>query len=227
MDEPPTIRPQQMHANASAVAGGDRPFEPVEQVELQQPQLCGTELRVADSSVWAPQCQLTVCDFRAPCDLEKGLTRIVTGFGGGREARIEERLRKRKEGAANRKRAADAAAVLKNLRVLHPAARVHNLAALSKVVRQGEALHAYLPALAAAMPAARATLAALKAMQMDQLTAQMLALVERAQGREDGPHQSGCACSQCSYFSDLFDECDADRDDVLDYREAPLSPPQP
>jgi hypothetical protein len=216
-----------MHASASAetLHAGHRPFEPVEPFE---PQICDIEFRVADRSLRAPpQCQLTQCDVKASCDLANGLTRIVSGFGGGREARVMERLRKRKEAAAIRKRAADAAAVLKKLHTLQPAAHVHNLAALAGAVRLGETLHTCLPALAAAMPAARAALAALKAQQMDQLTAQMLALVERAKGRDDGPHENCCPCTQCSYFNDLFDQCDADCDDVLDYYEAPLPQPQP
>ena len=53
-------------------------------------------------------------------------------------------------------------------------AALRDLAALTDAVQQGEALHAYLPALAAALPAARSSLAELQAQEMEQLKAKVL-----------------------------------------------------
>ena len=102
--------------------------------------------------------------------LEKGLSLIVSGVGGGRDARRKERQeqsRKQKEAEAVQERAP---AVLKNLaRVLKPANGGHKLGALAAAVKRGEALQEELPKdsklrhqLAAAIEAARAILAAIE-----------------------------------------------------------------
>ena len=70
--------------------------------------------------------------------------------------------------------------VLEKLRRMHAtedsyrSAALRDLAELTDAVQQGEALHAYLPALAAALPAARSSLAELQAQEMEQLKAKVL-----------------------------------------------------
>ena len=106
--------------------------------------------------------------------LEKGLSLIVSGVGGGRDARRKERQeqsRKQKEAEAVQERAP---AVLKNLaRVLKPANGGHKLGALAAAVKRGEALQEELPKdsklrhqLAAEIEGVRAMLAALEAQQV-------------------------------------------------------------
>ena len=82
---------------------------------------------------------------------------------------------------------------------------------LADAVQQGEAQKAYLPALAAAMPAARSLLTELKAQQMQQLTAQMLVLVEKAHAGRPGEMNG--------YYGDLFEEGDDDGNAELDFEE--------
>jgi len=105
--------------------------------------------------------------------LEKGLSLIVSGVGGGRDARRKERQeqsRKQKEAEAVQERAP---AVLKNLaRVLKPANGGHKLGTLAAAVKRGEALQEELPKdsklrhqLAAEIEGVRAMLAALEAQQ--------------------------------------------------------------
>ena len=127
--------------------------------------------RAADPSVGVHQLPLSKA--KPLSGLEKGLSLIVSGVGGGRDARRKERQeqsRKQKEEEAVQERAT---AVLKNLaRVLQPTNGVHKLEALAAAVKRGEALHEELPKdsklrhqLAAAIEAARAMLAALEKQQ--------------------------------------------------------------
>ena len=132
-------------------------------------------------------------------------------MGGGREARAKTRVRDKNAALSIQQRAADAAAVLEKLRLLDPAA-LRNLDELVDAVQQGEVLQTYLPALAAAIPAARDSLAGLKAQQMEQLQEQMLVLVDKAQAGKTAVEMSG-------YFGDLFEEGDEDGNAELGFEE--------
>ena len=124
-------------------------------------------------------------------------------MAGGRDARAKARGRQQHHHA-------DAAAVLDKLNLLEKTT-LDNLNELAEAVQQGEAQQAYLPALAAAMPAARSLLTELKAQQMQQLTAQMLVLVERAHAGRPGEMNG--------YYGDLFEEGDDDGNAELDFEE--------
>ena len=126
-------------------------------------------------------------------------------MAGGRAARAQERAHAKAAKAASRQRAEEAAQVLEKL--TNPGTR-RSIAALSDAVQKGELLKTHLPALATAMPAARADLAALKDRKLQQTKSRLLTLVEQAQ-RQPGVDLS-------SYFSDLFDDGDADHNAALD-----------
>jgi hypothetical protein len=111
--------------------------------------------------------------------MEKRLSRMVSGVGGGRDARSkvrQERALKQKEAEAIKKRAG---AVLNNLtRVMLPKTGVHELEALAAAVKRGEAVQEDLPKdpklrneLAAAMKAVRAVIAALEAQERSSASA--------------------------------------------------------
>ena len=127
--------------------------------------------RAADPSLGVQQLPLSKA--KPLSGLEKGLSLIVSGVGGGRDARRKERQeqsRKQKEAKAIQKRAA---AVRKHLSsVLQPEDGVHKLEALAAAVKRGEAQQEELPKdsklrhqLAAAIEAARAMLAAIEEQQ--------------------------------------------------------------
>lgn len=124
-------------------------------------------------------------------------------MAGGRDARAKARGRQQHHHA-------DAAAVLDKLNLLEKTTLDH-LNELADAVQQGEAQQAYLPALAAALPAARSLLTELKAQQMQQLTAQMLVLVEKAHAGRPGEMNG--------YYGDLFEEGDDDGNAELDFEE--------
>ena len=129
--------------------------------------------------------------------------RAHRGMAGGRDARAKARVRQQNHHA-------DAAAVLDKLKLLKKTTLDH-LNELAEAVQQGEAQQAYLPELAAAMPAARGLLNELKAQQMQQLTAQMLVLVEKAHAGRPGEMNG--------YYGDLFEEGDDDGNAELDFEE--------
>jgi hypothetical protein len=127
--------------------------------------------RAADPSVGVHQ--LTLSKAKPLSAMEKRLSRMVSGVGGGRDARNKERQEralKQKEADAIKKRAG---AVLNNLtRVMLPKTGVHELEALSAAVKRGEAVQEDLPQdpklrneLAAAMKDVRAVIAALEAQE--------------------------------------------------------------
>ena len=148
--------------------------------------------------------QLPLSKAKPLSGLEKGLSLIVSGVGGGRDARRKERQeqsRKQKGEEAVQKRAT---AVLKNLaRVLQPANGVHKLEALAAAVKRGEALQEELPKdsklrhqLAAAIEAARAILAAIEEQQRSSAAARRASDSLKPPSRSMGGAAGGAAGRQ-------------------------------
>ena len=133
-------------------------------------------------------------------------------MAGGRDARAKARGRQQHHHA-------DAAAVLDKLNLLEKTTLDH-LNELADAVQQGEALHTYLPALAAALPAARSSLLELQAQEMEQLKAKVLSLV--AGGELAGAPIAG---TMKGYFGDLFDEGDENGSADLDLSLIHISEP--
>lgn len=164
--------------------------------------------RAADPSVGVHQ--LTLSKAKPLSAMEKRLSRMVSGVGGGQDARNKERQEralKRKEADAIKKRAG---AVLNNLtRVMPPKTGVHELEALAAAVKRGEAVQEDLPQdpklrneLAAAMKDVRAVIAALEAQERSSAAARRASdspsrpTVGGAAGRQGGGAAGGAAGRQ-------------------------------
>ena len=158
--------------------------------------------RAADPSMGVHQLPLSKA--KPLSGLEKGLSLIVSGVGGGRDARRKERQeqsRKQKEEKAIQKRAA---AVRKHLSsVLQPEDGVHKLEALAAAVKRGEALQEELPKdskprhqLAAAIEAGRAMLAALEEQQRSSAAARRASDSLQPPSRSTGGAAGGAAGRQ-------------------------------